>query len=83
MTTYTDYHDKTGAILTDAHFENEPSEPVKFIAYINGAIRTPAGKLVAYYFKDTGQLVVDGHIEDFAAGSLEEAMDLINLVWVE
>jgi hypothetical protein len=73
----TPYHDKNGAIL---NFEGDTT--ARFIGYINGAIRTPTGKLVAFYDKDTGKLIVDGHIQEFTAGDLEDAMDILNLVWV-
>jgi hypothetical protein len=57
-------------------------DAVKFISYINGTIRTPEGRLVAFFDEKTGQLDIDGHVESFRAGDIEDAMDLINLVWV-
>ncbi len=60
----------------------EVEAPVKFIMYMTGVIRTPEGRLVAHYDTITGHLEIDGHVESFRAGSVEEAMDMINIVWV-
>jgi hypothetical protein len=57
-------------------------DAVKFISYLNGSIRTPEGRLVAFWDQKTWQLDIDGHVESFRAATIEEAMDKINLVWV-
>lgn len=52
---------------------------VKFVSYQNGSIRTPDGKLVAYWIEADGVLHVDGRIvEIHGVDSIEEAMDIVN-----
>lgn len=50
---------------------------VKHIAYDNGSIRTPEGKLVAFFVKEDGVLHIDGIVQEFKVTDLDHAMELV------
>lgn len=50
---------------------------VLFTSYNSGVIRNSEGKLAAHWTEETGVLVVDGYRQDFYAGDLELAMDMV------
>lgn len=54
-------------------------EGVRFISYMNGSIRTPEGKLAAFWDEALGVLHVDGVIAEFnGVFDIERAMDIVN-----
>lgn len=50
---------------------------IRFTSYTNGTIRDAAGKLVAHYDAETGNLNIDGVAQTLRAADIEHAMDLV------
>jgi hypothetical protein len=54
---------------------------ILFTSYNSGVIRDSKGKLAAHWDEATGVLVVDGYVQDFYAGDLELALDIVNALY--
>lgn len=55
---------------------NQQTE-ARHVMHQNGAIRLPHGKLIGFYDRQTGMLLIDGKQDGMYAADEETAMDLV------